>query len=137
MFLIKILIFSLFQLFQVVKMMVVVVVLFAISWLPLYVVFTIVKFGGDIEESSLKQEVLKFMAPFAQWLGASNSCINPVLYAFFNKKFRKGFYAIIKSRSCCGTLRFDTSTSKYTRSTVLRSTFKSRETQNEYVSAEV
>lgn len=41
--------------------------------------------------------------PVAQWLGASNSCINPVLYCFFNDKYRRGFAAIIRSRSCCGT----------------------------------
>ena len=115
-------------------MMVAVVVLFAISWLPLYIVFIIVKFGGEVEQGSYTSEILAVMVPFAQWLGASNSCINPVLYAFFNKKFRKGFYAIVKSRSCCGTLRLDTSATK---STLLRSTFKSRETQSEYVSAQV
>lgn len=42
----------------------------------------------------------------AQWLGSSNSCINPILYAFFNTKYRRGFMAVIKSRSCCGRLRY-------------------------------
>lgn len=29
--------------------------------------------------------------PVAQFLAASNSSINPILYAFMNKKFRQGF----------------------------------------------
>ncbi|GIY28364.1 neuropeptide SIFamide receptor [Caerostris darwini] len=115
-------------------MMVIVVVLFVISWLPLYSIFTMVKMGISIEEN-FNEKVLGVLVPVAQWLGASNSCINPVLYTFCNKKFRKGFLAIIKSRSCCGTLRFET-THKGTKSTVLRSTFKSRcETQTEYVNS--
>ncbi|GFY37624.1 neuropeptide SIFamide receptor [Trichonephila inaurata madagascariensis] len=116
-------------------MMVIVVVLFVVSWLPLYIIFTMVKLGITVEENSIKEKVLVVMVPIAQWLGASNSCINPVLYTFYNKKFRKGFMAIIRSRSCCGTLRYET-THKGTKSTVLRSTFKSRcETQTEYVNS--
>lgn len=116
-------------------MMVVVVVLFVLSWLPLYVIFTMVKLGGPVEEESPKERILMVLAPIAQWLGASNSCINPVLYTFFNKKFRKGFLAIIKSKSCCGTLRYETP-NKGTRSTVLRSTFRSKcETQCDYVTS--
>lgn len=122
-----------FVYFQVVKMMVIVVVLFVLSWLPLYIIFTMVKLGGPIEIDSQKEKVLMVLAPIAQWLGASNSCINPVLYTFFNKKYRRGFIAIIQSRSCCGHLHYEI-THKGTRSTVLRSTFKSRDTQSECVS---
>ncbi|KAL9698343.1 hypothetical protein quinque_001784 [Culex quinquefasciatus] len=50
--------------------------------------------------------MIQIATPIAQWLGASNSCINPILYAFFNKKYRKGFAAIIRSRKCCGRLRY-------------------------------
>lgn len=50
---------------------------------------------------------MQVATPIAQWLGSSNSCINPILYAFFNKKYRRGFAAIIRSRSCCGRLRCD------------------------------
>ncbi|KAG7168575.1 Neuropeptide SIFamide receptor-like 6 [Homarus americanus] len=48
-----------------------------------------------------------------KWLGASNSCINPVLYAFFNDKFRSGFKAILVSRSCCSPLRLDSNCKNY------------------------
>lgn len=92
---------------KVAKMMVVVVVIFVLSWLPLYCVFARLKLGGHFEEGSFEERLFMTMAPIAQWLGASNSCINPVLYAFFNKKYRKGFAAIIKSKRCCGTIRYD------------------------------
>lgn len=89
---------------KVIKMLLVVVILFALSWLPLYVLFTILKFRETTED---EYSVIGAVLPVAQWLGASNSCINPILYAFFNKKFRAGFKAILTSRSCCGTLRYD------------------------------
>ncbi|XP_075152797.1 SIFamide receptor [Haematobia irritans] len=89
---------------KVIKMLVAVVILFVLSWLPLYVIFARIKFGGEI--SIEESEILNKVTPFAQWLGSSNSCINPILYAFFNKKYRRGFAAIIKSRSCCGRLRY-------------------------------
>ncbi|XP_013789630.1 neuropeptide SIFamide receptor-like, partial [Limulus polyphemus] len=109
---------------KVVKMMLIVVIIFVMSWLPLYIIFTRIKIGGDIEPNSLEENILVVIAPIAQWLGSSNSCINPVLYAFLNKKFRKGFKAIIKSKKCCGTLRYETPSSMVltTRAVTLRST---------------
>lgn len=89
---------------KVVKMLVAVVILFVLSWLPLYVIFARIKFGGPM--NSEEEEIFQIATPIAQWLGSSNSCINPVLYAFFNKKYRRGFAAIIKSRTCCGRLRY-------------------------------
>lgn len=85
-----------------VKMLVVVVIIFALSWLPLYVLFSRVKLGGP--RGMYEDQVIAVVAPIAQWLGSSNSCINPILYAFFNKKYRKGFVAILKSKTCCGKL---------------------------------
>ncbi|XP_046405980.1 neuropeptide SIFamide receptor-like [Ischnura elegans] len=91
---------------KVIKMLVVVVVIFVLSWLPLYAIFARIKLGGEVED--WEDKILPVATPLAQWLGASNSCINPVLYAFFNKKYRRGFVAIVKSRKCCGRLRYDT-----------------------------
>ncbi|KAH8407972.1 hypothetical protein KR222_005860 [Zaprionus bogoriensis] len=88
---------------KVIKMLVAVVILFVLSWLPLYVIFARIKFGSDISPEEF--EILKKVMPVAQWLGSSNSCINPILYSV-NKKYRRGFAAIIKSRSCCGRLRY-------------------------------
>jgi neuropeptide FF receptor 2 len=103
---------------KVVKMLVAVVILFVVSWLPLYVIFARIKLGGVVE--GWEEEALSIAAPIAQWLGASNSCINPVLYAFFNKKFRRGFVAIIKSRKCCGRLRYYETVAMMSSSTSMR-----------------
>ncbi|CAD6994026.1 unnamed protein product [Ceratitis capitata] len=89
---------------KVIKMLVAVVILFVLSWLPLYVIFARIKFGGELSQE--ESEILYKVTPFAQWLGSSNSCINPILYAFFNKKYRRGFAAIIQSRSCCARIRY-------------------------------
>ncbi|KAL1138565.1 hypothetical protein AAG570_008628 [Ranatra chinensis] len=91
---------------KVIKMLMVVIVLFACSWLPLYVIFTRIKLGGPLS-SGTEEAVIHALLPVAQWLGASNSCINPILYAFFNRKFRAGFKAVLSSRSCCSPLRYD------------------------------
>lgn len=68
--------------------------------------------GGELSQE--ESEILYKVTPFAQWLGSSNSCINPILYAFFNKKYRRGFAAIIQSRSCCARIRlFNINLHKY------------------------
>ncbi|EGI57927.1 Neuropeptide FF receptor 2 [Trachymyrmex septentrionalis] len=103
---------------KVVKMLVVVVILFVLSWLPLYVIFAVVKLGGDVAER--EDEILPIATPIAQWLGASNSCINPILYAFFNKKYRRGFIAILKSGRCCGKLRYYETVAMMSSSTSMR-----------------
>lgn len=74
---------------KVIKMLLLVVVLFAMSWLPLYAILTRVKFGPP--PSEWEWELIRTSIPMAQCLGSSNSCINPILYAFFNKKYRTGF----------------------------------------------
>jgi hypothetical protein len=89
---------------KVVKMLVVVVIIFMLSWLPLYAIFIRIKLGNEQMET-WEDFLLPYVTPVAQWLGASNSCINPVLYAYFNQKYRRGFTAIIQSGSCCGTIR--------------------------------
>lgn len=74
---------------KVIKMLLLVVVLFAMSWLPLYAILTRVKFGPP--PSDWEDQLIRTIIPMAQCLGSSNSCINPILYAFFNKKYRTGF----------------------------------------------
>lgn len=34
-------------------------------------------------------------------LGASNSCINPILYTFFNRKYKHGFAGLLRYGVCC------------------------------------
>lgn len=79
---------------KVTKMMLIVIIVFACSWLPLYTIFTVVKFWNS-------SEFLDPYIPFAQWLGVANSCFNPVLYAFYNKNFRNAFKALYSGKTCC------------------------------------
>ncbi|CAG0879335.1 unnamed protein product [Darwinula stevensoni] len=80
--------------FKVIQMLLVVVVIFILSWFPTYLMYSIYKLG----DPQLLGDWAKSLIPIAQWLGVSNSCMNPILYAFFNKKFRKGFSMLVRGR---------------------------------------
>jgi neuropeptide FF receptor 2 len=73
----------------VMKMLTVVTTTFLVSWLPLYVIFLVHKITGTLPEA------MENMVPFSQWLGASNSSYNPILYAGINKKFRDAFLSLM------------------------------------------
>ncbi|XP_015602116.1 neuropeptide SIFamide receptor [Cephus cinctus] len=103
---------------KVVKMLVAVVILFVLSWLPLYIIFARIKLRG--KTPVWEEEILQIATPIAQWLGSSNSSINPILYAFFNKKYRRGFMAILKSGRCCGKLRYYETVAMMSSSTSMR-----------------
>ena len=82
-----------------VKMLLVVVVSFALSWMPLYAMISRVRFGPPT--TKLEDELLGALLPFAQWLGTSNSCVNPIFYAYFNNKFRESSMKILSKHACC------------------------------------
>ncbi|TSK14573.1 Neuropeptide SIFamide receptor [Bagarius yarrelli] len=87
---------------KIAKMVLALVVLFTISWLPLYVVDIWIDFNmpgsldrevpGHVEHSWVLQS-----RPFAQWLGLTNSALNPLCYCFVGdlyrsaKRFRKSY----------------------------------------------
>mgnify|MGYP002716485338 FL=1 len=58
-------------------MLVVVVIIFVVSWMPLYIIFARIKLGGDVNH--WEENILAYITPVAQWMGSSNSCINPIL----------------------------------------------------------
>lgn len=81
---------------KVLKMLAVIVILFAFSWLPLYVIYLRLYYGDvDEPESDL---ISKIILPIAQWLGASNCGMNPIIYCFFSKKYRRGFRKLLYCR---------------------------------------
>jgi len=77
----------------VLKMLIIVVLVFLLSWLPLYSLFARIKLGSPLEP--WEENLISIATPIAQWLGSSNSCINPLLYAFLNVKFRRAFQALL------------------------------------------
>ena len=84
---------------KVLKMLVVVVIMFAFSWLPLYASNMRLYFGPELVDTSTEFVLLsQIILPIAQWLGSANSCVNPIIYCFFSKKFRRGFQEFIH---CC------------------------------------
>ncbi|ODN00696.1 Neuropeptide FF receptor 2, partial [Orchesella cincta] len=77
----------------VLKMLIIVVLVFLLSWLPLYALFARIKLGSSLEP--WEENLISIATPIAQWLGSSNSCINPLLYAFLNVKFRRAFQSLL------------------------------------------
>ena len=68
---------------HVARMLIIVAVLFAICWMPYHILTLYIDFLKQADQSALKT------LPFTILLGHSNSAVNPVLYCFMNKSFRK------------------------------------------------
>ena len=73
---------------KVVKMLMTVIFIFALCWLPLWLLQFLIFFGRDRYPCVAFNATFYFLALF---LGHSNSAVNPFLYALFNKNFRQGF----------------------------------------------
>ncbi|CAH1793894.1 unnamed protein product [Owenia fusiformis] len=79
---------------KVVKMLMVVVVVFTFSWLPLYTI-TVSKYYGKKNTKEIQKIVNTIIYPIVQWLGSSNSCVNPLIYCLFSKRYRRGFKVLL------------------------------------------
>lgn len=80
---------------KVLKMLAVIVILFAFSWLPLYATYLKIYFGSLDLPIDDRNVIFEIIIPFAQWLGASNCGMNPIIYCFFSKKYRRGFRKLL------------------------------------------
>lgn len=74
-----------------VKLLLFVTVAFAVTWMPYYIMCILLSL--DVNRSDIPMSVWQFCYIFG-WL---NSLLNPVCYAFGNKKFKKGFKEILCS----------------------------------------
>lgn len=81
-----------------------VMVVFALSWLPLYIVQL-----RDLYRLRYSDEryILDAIRPIAQWLGAANSCVNPFIYCYFSVNFRKGTSRVLNDLTCRRQLNQD------------------------------
>ncbi|KAM4623430.1 galanin receptor 2a [Polymixia lowei] len=90
---------------RIAKMVLALVVLFTLSWLPLYVVDIWIDFNmpdslereDEYDTNHVRHEWILQGRPFAQWLGLTNSALNPLCYCFVGnlyrsaKRFRKSY----------------------------------------------
>ncbi|CAH1774530.1 unnamed protein product [Owenia fusiformis] len=76
---------------QVIKMLIMVVAIFIICWAPVRVIAVCDVFG----KIALSQDVKKHLNTAMAALAYSNSCLNPIIYCFMLKQFRRGFLHII------------------------------------------
>ncbi|XP_049624752.1 5-hydroxytryptamine receptor 1A [Suncus etruscus] len=67
---------------------------FILCWLPFFIVALVLPFC----ESSCRMPTL--LGAIINWLGYSNSLLNPVIYAYFNKDFQNAFKKILKCKFC-------------------------------------
>lgn len=84
---------------KVVKMLIVVAMLFMLSWLPLWTLMMMADYSGlDREQLDL---MTSYIFPFAHWLAFSNSGVNPIVYGYYNKNFKRGFQVVCKTKPFC------------------------------------
>ncbi|XP_056647975.1 5-hydroxytryptamine receptor 1A [Diorhabda carinulata] len=63
---------------------------FTICWLPYFVIVVYIRSTKSSESATLYEVFFN--------LAMANSCMNPLIYAWKNKNFRKGFFSLLKCR---------------------------------------
>ncbi|KAL7989010.1 hypothetical protein Chor_007929 [Crotalus horridus] len=66
---------------------------FILCWLPFFIVALVLPF---CEGCSMPA----WLGAVINWLGYSNSLLNPVIYAYFNKDFQSAFQKIVRCKFC-------------------------------------
>ena len=77
---------------RVARMLIIVALLFAVCWIPYHLLAFYIDFTKLPHQTALK------VLPFTILLGHSNSAINPILYCFMHRNFRK---CLFKHTLCC------------------------------------
>ncbi|XP_017324646.1 cholecystokinin receptor [Ictalurus punctatus] len=79
---------------RVIRMLIVIVSMFFICWMPLYSVNTWKAFHPPSAHRALSGAPISFI----HLLSYTSACVNPIIYCFMNKRFRK---ALLTTFSCC------------------------------------
>ncbi|XP_051563954.1 cholecystokinin receptor-like [Myxocyprinus asiaticus] len=79
---------------RVIRMLIVIVAMFFICWMPLYSVNTWKAFDLPSAHRALSGAPISFI----HLLSYTSACVNPIIYCFMNKRFRK---ALLVTFSCC------------------------------------
>ncbi|KAG9333628.1 hypothetical protein JZ751_010801 [Albula glossodonta] len=79
---------------RVIRMLIVIVAMFFVCWMPLYSVNTWKAFDLRSAHRALSGAPISFI----QLLSYTSACVNPIIYCFMNKRFRK---ALLATFACC------------------------------------
>nr|XP_023667240.1 cholecystokinin receptor-like isoform X1 [Paramormyrops kingsleyae] len=79
---------------RVIRMLIVIVAMFFICWMPLYSVNTWKAFDLQSAHRTLSGAPISFI----HLLSYTSACVNPIIYCFMNKRFRK---ALLATFTCC------------------------------------
>ncbi|XP_051998900.1 cholecystokinin receptor-like [Xyrauchen texanus] len=79
---------------RVIRMLIVIVAMFFICWMPLHSVNTWKAFDLPSAHRALSGAPISFI----HLLSYTSACVNPIIYCFMNKRFRK---ALLVTFSCC------------------------------------
>ncbi|XP_029433074.1 galanin receptor type 1-like [Rhinatrema bivittatum] len=73
---------------KVAKMVIALLSLFAVSWLPVYILDIWIDFNIQSSPDVAPSPWVLQLRPFAQWLGLTNSSLNPICYCFVGDLYR-------------------------------------------------
>ena len=79
--------------FQIVKMFALVVLIFILCWAPYHIYFIYSYHNPSIT----RKEYIMHIYLFFYWLAMCNTCVNPIIYYWMNRRFRDYFNIIL----CC------------------------------------
>ncbi|XP_056882139.1 somatostatin receptor type 2 isoform X2 [Takifugu flavidus] len=96
---------------KVTRMVSIVVAVFVLCWLPFYI-FNITSVTGSIKPTSAVKSTFDFVVV----LGYTNSCANPILYAFLSDNFKKSFQNVLCLKKVTGLDEMERSDSRADRS---------------------
>ncbi|MBN3281004.1 CCKAR protein, partial [Polyodon spathula] len=84
---------------RVIRMLIVIVAMFFVCWMPIYSVNTWRAFDHHTAHKVLSGAPISFI----HLMSYTSACVNPIIYCFMNKRFRKTFLATFACcwRPCC------------------------------------
>ncbi|XP_020505979.1 somatostatin receptor type 2-like [Labrus bergylta] len=96
---------------KVTRMVSIVVAVFVLCWLPFYI-FNVASVTSSINPTSAVKSTFDFVVV----LGYTNSCANPILYAFLSDNFKKSFQNVLCLKKVAGLDEIERSDSRADRS---------------------
>ena len=83
---------------RVVKMLITVTAVFALFWLPLYVIQFFIYFAPSFVQRH-ERLVVNYLKPISQLLGSATSAVNPLIYCYFSVQFRQYIHHLLRCKA--------------------------------------